>query len=136
MKPSTHILVVEDDPQVRQVNFLILHGAGYKVDLAEDGQTGWEMLRKTPYDLVVTDNSMPRLRGVQLIKKIRSAGINVPIILSTACLSPSDEADFRGVALEGHLVKPFRVDELLEMVHTVLVNSRQPKIISDMWHAV
>jgi DNA-binding response OmpR family regulator len=129
------ILVVEDDPQIRQLNYLILTDAGYRVDLAEDGQAGWEAVRNNHYDLMLTDNSMPRLKGYQLIQKMRTAGVIVPVILVSSPMPLGDEVEFQGTAVEGRLLKPFRLDELLGMVKSVLAAHTQPPGFSQIWHA-
>lgn len=135
MTPSARILVVEDDLHIRQLHYMVLGGAGYRVDLAEDGQAGWEALRKNHYDLVLTDNSMPRLKGYELTQKMRAAGLMIPVILVTSCLSSADEKEFQGVGLAGRLLKPFRLEDLLGMVKSVLASRDNPSDFSRMWHA-
>lgn len=132
---SQHILVVEDDPQIRQLNYLILSDAGYSVDLAEDGQAGWEAIRKNNYDLVLTDNAMPRLRGWQLVQKMRAAGMATPVIVCTASVTPADEVEYLGMAVAARLLKPFRLEELLGIVKSVLASHTHPPGFSQMWRA-
>lgn len=129
------ILVVEDDPQIRQLNYMILTDAGYRVDLTSDGQAGWEAVRNNPYDLVLTDNSMPRLKGYQLVRKMQTAGVTVPVILVCAHLSPADEVEFQGTPVAGRVLKPFRMDELLGTVKAVLAAHPRPPGFSRMWNA-
>src|ERR1700684_4363524 len=80
------ILVVEDDPILRRLNTSLLIEAGYEVDTAEDGAVAWDTIQLKTFDLLITDNSMPNVTGIELIKKVRAAGIAVPIIMATAAL--------------------------------------------------
>jgi DNA-binding response OmpR family regulator len=119
--PPRRILLVDDDAELRKLyaNFLMI--AGYEVDTAGDGEAGWEALYAesfTPdgYDLLITDNNMPRLSGVGLIKKVRAAGLNVPIILASGN-APDDTQSLRLAAV---LPKPFTGPDLLQAIEKAL----------------
>ena len=88
--PRRRILVVEDDRDLRQINAMLLVHSGYAVDMAEDGVAAWEALQSNRYDLMVTDNNMPRLTGLELLKELRSAGMSLPVIMATGTL-PTQE---------------------------------------------
>ena len=120
MHPSRRILLVDDDAELRKLYAQVLTISGYEVDTAEDGEAGWQALYAesyTPdgYDLLITDNSMPRLSGVGLIKKVRSAGLNLPIILASGN-APDDTESLRLAAV---LPKPFMADDLLQTIEKV-----------------
>src|SRR6185436_9192931 len=72
------ILLVEDNFDVRRLATRVLVRAGYEVDTAEDGQAGWEALLAQSYALLITDNKMPRLSGLKLVKQLRSTQITLP----------------------------------------------------------
>ena len=80
--PSNRILVVDDDIDLRLLSAEVLFHSGYQVDTAEDGETGWEALQARNYDLLITDNKMPKVSGVELVKKLRSARMALPVILA------------------------------------------------------
>ena len=67
--PPHRILVVEDDISICQLNTAALKHSGYEVDAAEDGAAAWEGLNADGYNLLITDNSMPKVTGVELLKK-------------------------------------------------------------------
>ena len=67
--PVQRILVVDDDRMICQLNSDVLSAHGYIVDVAEDGADAWDALQFNTYDLMITDNSMPNLSGVELLKK-------------------------------------------------------------------
>ena len=79
--PSPRILVVDDANYIRQLMASFLTRFGYQVDTAEDGVAGWKALQANHYDLLLTDNNMPRLSGIDLIKRLRFARMNLPVIL-------------------------------------------------------
>jgi CheY-like chemotaxis protein len=87
---------------------------GYQTDTAEDGAAGWEKLHSHSYDLLITDNRMPKVSGFELVKKVRSAHMILPVILASRTL-PTEELD-RNPWLQpvATLVKPFANGPLLE----------------------
>lgn len=112
---SQRILVVEDEPVLRALYSRVLLRAGYKLDVAKDGAVGWEMLNVASYELLITDNTMPKVTGVELIGRVRSAGMTLPVIMASAT-APSDAGSLEFAAI---LEKPFRMDALLQTVMEV-----------------
>ena len=110
------ILVVDDDDDLRRLNAEALTGSGYHVEAAVDGAQGWEALNASGYDLLITDNNMPNLTGIELIKKLNVAGMLVPVILASSA-SYTEESELK---LAATLPKPFTLDELLGTVKKVL----------------
>jgi DNA-binding response OmpR family regulator len=110
------ILVVEDDDDVRCFNAEALTGSGYHVDTAVDGAEGWQALNRRRYDLLITDNNMPGLSGIELIKKLNAARLPVRVILASG-VSHAEETELR---LAATLPKPFTLEELLVTVHQAL----------------
>jgi len=150
--PTNRILVVDDDADIRQVNAEVLRCFGYQTDTAEDGEAGWEKLRSHCYDLLITDNKMPKLSGVELVKKVRSARMALPVILASGTI-PTDEFKRNpwlqpvatlvkpfssGQSLETHywricvrskwLVKPYSSGELLKTVNEFLAPPTVPAV--------
>src|ERR1039458_9853176 len=80
---SRRILVADDDEDIRYLLSTVLAGAGYDVNAASDGQQAWEALLHGHYDLLVTDNDMPRLTGIELIGRIRKEGMSLPVIIAS-----------------------------------------------------
>lgn len=113
---ARRILVVDDDPDLRSLLALLLLGAGYRVTCAEDGEAGWDALCASSYDGVITDQEMPRLTGLELLRRIRAGPLRLPVILISGAI-PWHDADLarllpQGLALE----KPFALTELLTRV--------------------
>jgi two-component system alkaline phosphatase synthesis response regulator PhoP len=81
--PPHRILVVEDEPMICHLNTKMLLDAGYQVETAEDGGVAWDTLQLKSFDLLITDNAMPKVTGLELIEKVRSAGMALPVIMAT-----------------------------------------------------
>jgi len=118
--PVYRILVVDDEPQIRKLISAILMRFGYTVVAAGDGAEAWQALTFGSFDLVVTDNQMPGVSGVELLRKMRDAGRNLPVVMATGVI-PKDEFEREpGLKPAAILVKPFTKAELLKTVVDVL----------------
>ena len=120
INPTHRILVVDDNCDTRQLSVDALVGSGYDAEGVTDGVAGWEALQTYDYDLVVTDNKMPRMTGVEMIAKLRSANIAVPVIMATGNL-PVDEFSRRPwLKPDAMLERPFSDDDLVATVKNIL----------------
>jgi CheY-like chemotaxis protein len=124
--PGRRILVVDDDSDTRQLSVDVLAGSGYDVDGAKDGADGWDALQTYDYDLIITDNKMPRMTGVEMIGKLRSANMAVPVIMATRYLPVDEFARRPWLKPDAALERPFSNDDLLEMVKQVLCEADYP----------
>ena len=114
------ILVVDDDIAVRQLSTEVLIHSGYDVDAAQDGAVAWDALQLNSYDLLVTDHNMPKVTGVELVKKVRSARMALPVILASGAMPTEELNQHPWLQLAATLLKPFTGDELLDTVQKVL----------------
>jgi CheY-like chemotaxis protein len=128
------ILVVDDASGARQLKVNLLVDSGYDVDEARDGADGWEALQTGHYDLVVTDNRMPRMTGVDMIEKLRAAHMTLPVIMATGFLPIFLFASKPWLKPDAALTKPFTNDEFLAAVKRILGtdggNDVSPAILS------
>jgi DNA-binding response OmpR family regulator len=119
-RAAHRILVVDDNISIRELTTEILIDAGYDVDAATDGAAGWEALQAKQYDLVITDNFMPRVTGIEMVKKLHAAQMNLPVIMATA-IFPQEEFQLHPwLKTVPTLLKPFRSVELLSTVRKAL----------------
>jgi two-component system chemotaxis response regulator CheY len=135
---SDRILVVDDEIAIRQLISDVLVGFGYHVDTAEDGALGWEALHSKSYDLLITDNNMPKVSGVELVKKLRSAGLALPVILISGAMPTEELIRHPWLEVAATLLKPFTAKGLLEIVSKVLLQtySAREQIRSEtMWRS-
>jgi two-component system, chemotaxis family, chemotaxis protein CheY len=116
------ILAVDDSGSLRQMVAFSLKAAGYQVIEAVDGQDGLEKARNQVVDLVLTDQNMPRMDGLTLIKSLRGlpAYQRVPILMLTTESSDDMKAKGRAAGANGWLVKPFDPQKLTEVVKKVI----------------
>jgi two-component system chemotaxis response regulator CheY len=118
--PPHRILMVEDDSDIRQINAMVLHQAGYYVDTAEDGASGWNALKASRYDVLITDNNMPRVTGMELIKKLRSEEMTLSVILASGTVPTEELEQNPWLKLDAVLIKPYTVEAILNSVKKVL----------------
>jgi CheY-like chemotaxis protein len=112
---NKRILLVDDDRAVLDLGETVLAQLGYRVDTASDGEEAWAALCAGTYDLLITDNNMPRLTGIGLVKRARQAGMALPAILASRALAPEATHSPDWPDSTSYLRKPFVLRELLEM---------------------
>jgi DNA-binding response OmpR family regulator len=123
---TARVLIVDDDAAIRSFLFDALNGAGYLTHLAEDGEEGWEALRSDRFDALITDHEMPRLTGLDLIRRVRAVPLQVPVILMSGEL-PSEDAGLSKLLPPGiTLNKPFSVADLLSKLRSILIPAAHP----------
>lgn len=114
------LLVVDDDALIRRLNAMTLMRAGYEVDTSEDGAYAWDALQARDYHLMITDHNMPKLTGLDLLRKLRTKNMTLPVIMASGSL-PIEEFD-RHPALKptAMLCKPYMLTALVQTVDLVL----------------
>jgi len=118
--PSHRILMVGADSRILRLSAQVLVRSGYQMDAAEDGEDGWEGLHTRSYDLLITDNNMPRLTGLELVKKLRFARMTLPVIMASGSLGIEELNRNQWLQFAAVLLKPFTMDRLLAIVEEVL----------------
>ena len=112
--------MVEDDDVLRRVNAEVLMDSGYKVDAAENGAVAWTALQLFDYDLLVMDNDIPNVSGVDLLKNLYAARMTLPVIMVSGTM-PLAELDRQPwLQIDAALLKPHTHAELLATVRNVL----------------
>lgn len=122
---EAHILVVDDDAQIRQLAAKLLREHGYRVSMARDGREMWQALETAKVDLVILDIMLPGGNGLDLCRKIRSRS-SLPVIMLTALGSDTDRIVGLEIGADDYLPKPFNPRELLARINAVLRRSRGP----------
>ena len=122
---SHRILLVEDESVIREYSTQVLTRAGYDVDAVEEGQSGWEALQARTYDLLITDNRMAGISGAELIVKLRTAQMTLPVILASGGIDPEYVAEGSSFQPVTALPKPFTSTQLLAMVAEILQPARR-----------
>ncbi|MFP5504847.1 MAG: response regulator transcription factor [Gammaproteobacteria bacterium] len=107
------VLVIEDETGLREQLRERLKGAGHVVDSAADGEEGLYAGNEFPIDIAVIDLGLPKLPGIEVIKRLRAAGKAFPILILTARGRWQDKVEGLEAGADDYLVKPFEVEELL-----------------------
>ncbi|MFZ5850566.1 MAG: response regulator transcription factor [Actinomycetota bacterium] len=115
-----HILVVDDDPAVRDSLRRALTFNGYDVTVAEDGQAALAQIAARRPDLVVLDVMMPRLDGLETCRLLRSTGNDLPVLVLTARDAVADRVAGLDAGADDYLPKPFALEELLARLRALL----------------
>jgi two-component system response regulator MprA len=117
------ILVVDDEPAVRDSLDRALRLEGYKVDLAADGAEALNALGSDSPDAVVLDLMMPKVDGLEVCRRMRAAGDRTPVLVLTARDAVLDRVKGLDAGADDYLVKPFALDELLARLRALLRRS-------------
>jgi DNA-binding NtrC family response regulator len=119
-----HILIVEDEQRMRHLLSIMLSRRGYQVAQAGDGVEALEMISATPFDMIITDIKMPRMDGVELLKKIMEMDIPYPVIFITAFASVESAVEAMRQGAVDYITKPFEEARILMTVERTLGLSR------------
>jgi len=116
------VLSVDDSSSIRQMVAFTLKGAGYEVIEASDGQEGLEKAKMKTVDMVLTDQNMPRMDGLTMIKNLRAMPSykSVPILMLTTESGDAMKQQGKAAGATGWLVKPFDPAKLLEVTKKVI----------------
>ncbi len=118
--PAGRILLVDDDSAIRGILTGLLENAGYRVRSAADGEAGWDALRAARFDLLITDHEMPRLTGLELLRRVRADLPPLPAIMISGFM-PWDEDDLDWLLQPGAAIaKPFSFGALLAKVRELM----------------
>jgi two-component system response regulator MprA len=114
------VLVVDDEPSVRAALQRALTLERYEVQLAEDGQHALDILAEGVVDAIVLDVMMPRIDGIEVCKRLRTAGDRTPVLMLTARDAIDDRVDGLDAGADDYLVKPFALRELNARLRALL----------------
>jgi len=118
-----NILIVEDETNVASFIHRGLSEEGYNPSLAMDGQTALDMILNHQYDVLILDIMLPGMNGMDLCRKIRAMGIEVPVIMLTALGATENIVSGLQTGADDYLVKPFKFAELLARIEAVVRRS-------------
>jgi two-component system response regulator MprA len=117
---GARVLVVDDEPAVREALRRALSLEGYEVDLAENGAEALRKVGPVDPDVVVLDVLMPEVDGLAACRRLRAEGNRVPVLMLTARAGIGDRVDGLDAGADDYLVKPFALEELLARIRALL----------------
>ena len=121
---NERILVIEDDPSILRGLQLNLGMEGYAVRSASDGETGLALARGERFDLLVVDVMLPRLGGLEVVREVRQADPDLPVLILSAKGQESDKVAGLQLGADDYMVKPFSLKELLARIDALLRRRR------------
>ena len=124
---NERLLVIEDETSIARILQLELEHEGYSVGRAEDGRKGLEMALSGEWDLVLLDVMLPGLNGIEVLRRIRSSGSQIPVVLLTARDTVPDKVSGFETGANDYITKPFAMEELLARVRNLLRIFQQKK---------
>ncbi|NJN74358.1 MAG: response regulator transcription factor [Limnothrix sp. RL_2_0] len=119
------ILIVEDDNRIANPLAKDLRHQHHTVDIAQDGNQGWEYAQAAQYELILLDLMLPRLDGITLCKKLRAVGCQAIILMLTAKDTTTDKVIGLDAGADDYLVKPFKLEELSARIRALQRRSRE-----------
>ena len=124
MARSEKILIVEDEKGIRVLLADVLSSEGFEVISVKDGQESLDQMEDSKFDLVITDINMPRLDGIEMLKRMKKAGRKEKVIVITADTLDRRLEDGELPSVLTQLQKPFRIDNFVEVVIGAMANSK------------
>lgn len=121
----SRILVVDDEPQIRDVVTRALESAGYRIDSAQDGATGLSLALSGEYQLVILDVVMPATDGRQVLRQLRRLRPDQRVLVLSCLSDVTAKVDLLDAGAKDYLTKPFSLDELLARVRVQLRTDQQ-----------
>ena len=119
------ILLVEDEEKLARMVELELRYEGYQVDKSFDGRSGLERALSGEYDLVLLDIMLPQLSGMEVLRRLRKEGVQLPVIMLTARDSVVDKVSGLDSGADDYITKPFAIEELLARIRAALRNKAE-----------
>ncbi len=120
MQNTTHLLIVDDDPEICELVAQFLEPYGFRVSTAANGQAMRQILAKETVDLVILDLMLPQEDGFSLCRQLRASSSNIPVVFLTAVGGETDRIVGLEMGADDYLTKPFSSRELLARVRAVL----------------
>ncbi len=126
------ILVIDDDPAVTSLLQRGLAFEGFAVDIASTGEEGLAVTREQPPALIILDIMMPGIGGLEVLRRLRQAGMSIPVLMLTAKDTSQDEIEGLEQGADDYVVKPFTFEVLLARLHALLrrLETEHPPVLS------
>ena len=118
--PAARVLVVDDDPELREFLLGELTMEGYACEAAASGQSALQALRRQSWDLVLLDWGLPDFSGVEVCERLRATGVTTPVLMLTAHDDVAERVRALDAGADDYLTKPFSIAELLARVRVQL----------------
>jgi DNA-binding response OmpR family regulator len=117
---SKTILIVDDSPMIRECIAQLVVREGFSAETARNGVEAWSAICNREFDMIITDHQMPKMTGLNLIRKVREASIEAPCILISSELPEAETTLMPLIKPGATLVKPFKFETLVNVMFSLL----------------
>ena len=117
---KTNVLVVEDEPDLREILVYVLQDIGYNVFEAENGEVGLKVCQTQKIDAIISDIRMPKVDGVQLLKNMREKSPEIPVIFLVTGFADIKESEVYQLGANAFINKPYDINELTQKLEASL----------------
>jgi two-component system response regulator PhoP len=117
------VLIIEDEAPLRETLAARLQREGFAVDAVADGEEGMYLGKEIPFDIAIIDLGLPKMTGIEVVKKLREAQRKYPILILTARSSWQDKVEGLKSGADDYLTKPFHIEELLARMNALVRRS-------------
>ena len=111
--PSKKVLIIDDDPSIRETLSYFLLSQGFHAESVKDGDTALKTLQQSPFDLLIVDVDMPRMNGIELLKCLKEKNINTPPIIITGLISDMIHKEANKLKVLEVMEKPLSLYDIL-----------------------
>jgi two-component system OmpR family response regulator len=125
---NVKVLIVDDEPNIRDLLSTSLRFAGFSVHAVGNGADAVNAAEKGAPDIILLDVMLPDMNGFSVTKKIRSMGINAPVLFLTARDETEDKITGLTVGGDDYMTKPFSLDEIVARIHAILRRTKQAEV--------
>jgi DNA-binding response OmpR family regulator len=125
MSDKSKILIVDDEPLIRDALAFKLTKDGYDVDTAEDGEKAIQKIESEEYDIIISDIMMPFISGFELVKILKERGTDAPVLMLTSLNSETAVLKAFDLGADDFMTKPFSPNELSVRIKKLLKNSQK-----------
>lgn len=116
------ILLVEDDEDISDNTALFLEHMGHQVCIVDNGTDGLEQMRYGNFDIIILDGHLPDMDGLELANTYREEGGRLPVLMATGRSSAADQQRGQEIGVNGYIVKPYSLEDLLGKVNSILAS--------------
>jgi two-component system response regulator VicR len=127
MSVKSKILIVDDEPLIRDALAFKLTKDGYEVETAEDGEKAIQKIEAQEYDIIISDVMMPFISGFELVKILKERGTNAPVLMLTSLNSETAVLKAFDLGADDFMTKPFSPNELSMRIKKLLTNNQNKK---------
>ncbi len=113
------ILIVEDELKLAEALSQVLYKNRYGTDIATDGESGYDMAMSGIYGMILLDIMLPKMNGMDLLRRLRASGISIPVILLTAKDDLADKVNGLDAGADDYITKPFQSEELMARIRAL-----------------